>query len=159
MYCSIQNTKHRVSANSNPSIAEQAVGIIVGCMPILPAFFRHISDQKSQSPKPSGNGYMSSFISSRKARPSKGSANDPYLISKDYQELDDLESGANDGKATTTTTIKGGHSDSSIHGPIIEELQESPNASALVLKSVHVESHPRVIGEARTAPLPVHVRR
>lgn len=102
---------------------------------------------------------MSSFISSRKARPSKGSANDPYLISKDYQELDDLESGANDGKATTTTTIKGGHSDNSIHEPVIEELREIPNVSALVSKSVHVESHPRVIGEARTAPLPVHIRR
>ena len=104
---------------------------------------------------------MSSFISARKARPSKGSANDPYLISKDYQELDDLESGAHDGKGTTTTTIKGGvsGSGSSIQGQMVEELQESPNSNALVSKSVHVESHPRVTGEARTAPLPVHVRR
>ncbi len=102
---------------------------------------------------------MNSFISARKARASKGSANDPYLISKDYQELDDLESGANDSKGTTTTTIKGGRSDTSIPEPIIEELQESPNSSALVSKSVHVESYPRVMGEARTAPLPVHLRR
>ncbi len=102
---------------------------------------------------------MSSFISARKTRPSKGSANDPYLISKDYQELDDLESGAHDGKGTTTTTIKGGRSGSSTQEQMVEELQESPNSNALVSKSVHVESHPRVIGEARTAPLPVHVRR
>ena len=109
---------------------------------------------------------MSSFVSSRKGRPSKGSANDPYLISKDYQELDDLETGAGDGKGTTTTTIKGGRSGSLIgQEPIVEELQESPNISALVQKSVLVESHPRVvgeprvIGEARTTPLPVHIRR
>ena len=73
--------------------------------------------------------------------------------------MDDLESGANDGKATTTTTIKGGRSGSSLQDPIVEELQERPNVSALVSKSVHVESHPRVMGEARTAPLPVHIRR
>ena len=109
---------------------------------------------------------MSSFISSRKGRPSKGSANDPYLISKDYQELDDLESGAGDGKGTTTTTIKGGRSGSDVgQEQIVEEFQESPTVSALVQRSVVVESHPRVpagqrvIGEARTAPLPVHVRR
>ena len=109
---------------------------------------------------------MSSFISSRKGRPSKGSANDPYLISKDYQELDDLETGVGDSKGTTTTTIKGGRSGSDIgQDAIVEELQESPDIRALVQKSVVVESHPRMvgemrgIGEARTTPLPVHTRR
>ena len=128
-------------------------------MPILPAFFRHISGPRSSSSKPSGNGYISSFISNRKSRPSKGSANDPYLISKDYQELDDLESRGNDSKGITTTVIKGGRSDTSIQDTIVEELQESPRNNAVVSKSVHVESHLRVFGEARTAPVPAHIRR
>lgn len=68
-------------------------------MPVIPAFFRHIKSKRAttqasstakESWKPS---LGSNSLSYRAAgRPPRGSTKDPYLLSRDYKELDDLES-------------------------------------------------------------------
>lgn len=81
------------------SIAEHAIGLIVACMPVIPAFFRHIKSKRAttqasstakESWKPSLGSNSLSYRAS--GRPPRGSTKDPYLLSRDYKELDDLES-------------------------------------------------------------------
>lgn len=81
------------------SIAEHAIGLIVACMPVIPAFFRHLKSKRAttqasstakESWKPSLGSNSLSYRAS--GRPPRGSTKDPYLLSRDYKELDDLES-------------------------------------------------------------------
>ncbi len=119
-------------------------------MPVLPAFFRHVSHQLSHSnPSKSRESWRTAFGSStyRKAKANKG---DPYLLSTDYKELDNVESGhrlALAAKAGTTTTINARRSDNSIPAQTVEGLHGSPDTNALVSKSIQVESHPRPMTE------------
>lgn len=141
-------------------------------MPVIPAFFRHMKSKRAttqasstakESWKPS---LGSNSLSYRAAgRPPRGSTKDPYLLSRDYKELDDLES-ANalptpavdvdvvviKGGGTTTTVIDGGSnagagagggggSSSSSRG-VVEDGEKRRKAEVMVSKSVQVESHP-----------------
>ena len=80
-----------LTANSPNSVAEQFIGIVVSCMPILPAFLRHIS-RHSQSVKKNISssilGYQSGGSKASKAQPK-----DPYQldVTRGYEEIDDAE--------------------------------------------------------------------
>ena len=98
-YASLRNVfSHRLTANTPNSVAEQFIGIIVSCMPILPAFLRHIS--KHPRTRYAGSsfkkdisssvlGYRSGSLKASKAQPK-----DPYPldVTRGYEELDDAES-------------------------------------------------------------------
>lgn len=81
------------------STAEQFIGIVVSCMPILPAFYRHISSQLSQSgysgtSGPSNN--IMPMVLGHRNDSSKGSRTrprDPYPLDsiRGYEELNDTE--------------------------------------------------------------------
>lgn len=136
------------------AVAEQVAGIIVGCMPIMPAFFRHVLGQ-SQTP--------ASHDSSQKNRKlryamfsigggsgnsrRKGASKDPYNITtalntNTYQELDDIEAGkASQAKNGTSVTITGNPFDSSLDS--VREVGEVPDNTVLTSRSFQVESHPR----------------
>ena len=153
------------------SVAEQTTGVIVGCMPVLPALFRYLSQQLSQlrSSGASGGWRFGRGSSSLLIRGSKSSsssspprANDPYFLgTKESDAATDLESARGrplDFNGTTTTTIKGGASDSSLSEktaavPPDADDQQSlhhPNR-AIVSKSIQVESHPRTASLSTTA--------
>lgn len=143
-------------------------------MPVIPAFFRHLKTQRAsttqasstakESWKPSlGSNSLSYRAGAR--RPPRGSTKDPYLLSRDYKELDDLES-ANalppassvvdviavvKGGGTTTTIIDGGRGGGGGGGSSsgggaggIEDGGggERRKAEVMVSRSVQVESHP-----------------
>ncbi|KAL9125699.1 MAG: hypothetical protein Q9217_005144 [Psora testacea] len=80
------------------SIAEQMIGIIVACMPVLPALLPHLRGRSSQARNSGSNsqsirknltnkvtGYRST------ARLSRMQTDDPDLLHNDYEELRDLE--------------------------------------------------------------------
>lgn len=144
-------------------IAEHAIGLIVACMPVIPAFFRHIKAQRatqaSSTAKDSWKPSLGSNSLSHRAagRPPRGSTKDPYLLSRDYKELDDLES-ANalptsavdvdvvvlKGGGTTTTVIDGGRSGgggSAGSRGLVEDGEKRRRAEVMVSRSVQVESH------------------
>lgn len=140
-------------------------------MPVIPAFFRHMKSKRAttqasstakESWKPS---LGSNSLSYRAAgRPPRGSTKDPYLLSRDYKELDDLES-ANalptsavdvdvvviKGGGTTTTIIDGGSNAGGGGGGgaggvggrgVVEDGEKRRKAEVMVSRSVQVESHP-----------------
>ena len=96
------NLRHVVNpqliANAFNSVAEQFIGIVVSCMPILPAFLRHIS-------KHSQNRYAGSSVKknlgssilgyqSGRSKASKAQPKDPYpldVTTRSYEEIDDTE--------------------------------------------------------------------
>lgn len=87
-------------------------------------------------------------------------SNESYLLSTDYKEIDDLENGHNpngDIKGTMTM-IDGGCSRTSIPEQTVEGLHGSPATSALVSKSVRVESYPRATEGDHSPPPPVYFR-
>ena len=142
-------------------------------MPVIPAFFRHIKSQRAASStakeswKPSLGSNSLTYHAA--GRPPRGSAKDPYLLSRDYKELDDLES-ANctlqpalaididvvKGGGTTTTVIDGG--DTSGDGPD-RRREVAEGGKLLVSRSVQVESHPIGQGPAVNVMLPAHLKR
>lgn len=137
--------------------------MIVGCMPVLPAFFRHISTQRTEAQNPppyrGWRGFGNSTIAYRNAKKMKKS-NDSYLLSTDYKELDDIENGHSPGGDVkgTTTMIDGGCSRTSIPEQTVETLHGSPATSALVSKSVRVESYPRALDGDHALPQPAYLR-
>lgn len=157
-------------------------------MPVIPAFFRHMKSQRAttqasstakESWKPS---LGSNSLSYRAAgRPPRGSTKDPYLLSRDYKELDDLES-ANalatsaidvdivviKGGGTTTTVIDGGSSAGAGGGGVgsskgvVEDGEKRRKAEVMVSRSVQVESHPIGQGPGSVGigvMPPVHLKR
>lgn len=133
-------------------------------MPVLPTFFRNTFNCKtaSHSSKTRHDSYSraSGTFAYRMARPTKGAPTDPYLLSADYKELDDIEHGHNyNGSKGITTTINGGLSDVSIPEQTVEDLYGSPATSALVSKSVQIESHSRDEEVNHVFPQPVHFRK
>ena len=135
-------------------------------MPVFPAFFRHVFHGKSESASSTsrsdgwGSGSGSSGLAHRNARPVKGASKDPYLLSREYEELDDL---GNTHHASieikgTTTTIEGGCRGHPIPEQTVEALHNSPDTKALVFKSVHVESRPRVLEENPILPQSAYLR-
>ncbi|MCJ1460422.1 hypothetical protein MMC28_010804 [Mycoblastus sanguinarius] len=81
------------------NIAEQFIGIVVSCMPILPAFYRHVAAQHSQSGSSGSSGLRnnlsSSILGHRKSgsKDSKAQPKDPYPLysTRGYEELDETE--------------------------------------------------------------------
>ena len=96
----------------------------------------------------------------RNARHARVSSKDPYLVSMDYKELNDMENGHGPPMEIkgTTTTIDGGRDNTSTPVQTVEGLHGSPETSALVSKSVQVVSHPRDMEENRLLPPPAHLR-
>ncbi|KAL9599318.1 MAG: hypothetical protein Q9219_003945 [cf. Caloplaca sp. 3 TL-2023] len=91
------------------NLAEQFIGVIVSCMPILPAFYRHVR-QSGSSASRSGKGGLSASIlgfqrskkspvvGSKRSKESKTkdpfpvySTTDDKMTTRGYQELDELE--------------------------------------------------------------------
>lgn len=169
-------------ADINLSVAEHAVGIIVGCMPVFPALYRHISTKRearraavSKSGPHSDRSWRTAFGTSsyvhRRAdhSNSKGSkkGGDPYLLSMDEIEPElengprnqserDLESGMVGG-GMTITTVRGGSDGSSLNEGqkrnTVEGFNGRSDTNALVSVAVQVESHPRdVKGTMRSSP-------
>ncbi|KAL8804121.1 MAG: hypothetical protein Q9182_002754 [Xanthomendoza sp. 2 TL-2023] len=120
---SVARLGYQISESSNPNqsiaimvvsllnLAEQFIGVIVSCMPILPAFYRHLKTQKissyhtSESPK-GGGGLSASILgfqkrsvaSSKRSKNSKlkdpfpvYSTTDDKMTTRGYEELDELE--------------------------------------------------------------------
>ncbi|KAL9116630.1 MAG: hypothetical protein Q9187_006846, partial [Circinaria calcarea] len=132
------------------SVAEQAAGIIVGCMPVFPAFFRHVADRKlkAQSSKSRTTDFeRSTFVFGNK-NPIRDSLKTSPVLNGEYKELDDLENGRKPiaGDRRTITTVEGCCGEP----PTLEEvaigLNQDPKMNCLVSKSVQVESHPRTEG-------------
>ena len=91
------------------NLAEQFIGVVVSCMPIFPAFYRHLRGTVTSHPsKPSYKHENSASIlgvssngkssSDRSKRMKRSGAKDPFPISavgdlttRGYQELDELE--------------------------------------------------------------------
>jgi hypothetical protein len=102
-YVHLHNLAYRKSQRlTNPiphSTAEQFIGIVVSCMPILPAFYRHISSQLSQSGYPGTSGPSKNITSSMlghrndSSKISRTRPRDPYPLDsvRAYEELNDTE--------------------------------------------------------------------
>lgn len=102
------NQSRAIMILSMLNLAEQFIGVIVSCMPVLPAFYRHLRNSKSQGASDEHGGLSASIMGfqskSKKfsdgSRPSKRSATkDPFplsttgdLTTRGYEELDELES-------------------------------------------------------------------
>lgn len=69
------------------------MGIIVSCMPILPAFYRHIRGRALESNRFKTSKGVSASILERNSSKSKRKARDPYQIysTKGYEEIDAVE--------------------------------------------------------------------
>lgn len=102
-----------------------------------------------------GNG---TFANRRKRSPG-GSSKDPYLLSSEYKELDEIENGnkTSDRSEGTSTTIHSGVNNPSIV-QTVEGLHGSPDTNAMVSRSIHVESHSRALEDDRILPQPVHIK-
>ncbi|KAK0513519.1 hypothetical protein JMJ35_004505 [Cladonia borealis] len=78
-------------------VAEQFIGIVVSCMPILPAFLRHISkhSQKRYAGSSVKKNFGSSILGyqSGRSKASKAQPKDPYPldVTRGYEEIDDAE--------------------------------------------------------------------
>ena len=89
------------------SIAEQMIGLIVGCMPILPAFFRQIKHD-SQNLR---EGFGSSVLSYKKTANSRREDSiGPHLLDRDTLELAGLEHRGSfePSGSMTTVSVTGG---------------------------------------------------
>ena len=94
-----QLLSQRLTVDTPDSIAEQFIGIIVSCMPLLPTFVRHIS--KHTQTTYAGSNVKKNVISTAlgyrggSSKASKAQAKDPYPINvtTGYEELDDPETG------------------------------------------------------------------
>lgn len=81
------------------SIIEQMIGIIVGYIPILPAFYRHIAERcRTPSSRPlSSKMFINSFMTRKRAQKSSPQSvmytNKPFNA-KEYEEIDDTEAQA-----------------------------------------------------------------
>lgn len=75
------------------NIVEQTIGIIVGCMPVLPALYRHLSEHYlSSSSKPSrARLVVNSFFANRAKNSGSRARSDKPSVLTDYEELDDIE--------------------------------------------------------------------
>ena len=145
-------------------------GVIVSCMPVLPSFFRHVFHKSSDSTASSSSRSHSSGWQAasstvadryRKSKPTRRVLKDPYLLTTtDCEALDDLENGHRrqqdghhgvvklEGTGTTTTIERGSCGERSLPEHLVETLGQRPDMSALVSRSVRVESHPRAgVGE------------
>lgn len=87
----------RLTANAPNSVAEQFIGIVVSCMPILPAFLRHTSKHSQKryavsSVKKNINSSILRYQSGR-SKASKAQPKDPYPldVTRGYYEIDDVE--------------------------------------------------------------------
>ena len=106
-------------------MAEQVAGIIVGCMPVMPAFFQRIffraecqnpnthvsSGQKDTKLRYATYG-INSGLGSREGRIRKAALQGPYCVTPTlttdiYEELDDLE-GGKDYRAKTKANLAAG---------------------------------------------------
>ncbi|KAI9747944.1 MAG: hypothetical protein M1815_003738 [Lichina confinis] len=141
---------------------EHAIGLIVACMPVLPAFFRHVIRQKaltgaSASGPDSRKTYGSGGLGYRRSgRPVKSGDNDTYLLSVDYQELEDIESKTTHGSGVKVSTNQG--NDMASQPRTVDGVQINPHTDVIVSRSIQVESHcPDMITNA-SRPLPAHVR-
>ena len=98
-YPSLCHVVHpQLIANAFNSVAEQFIGIVVSCMPILPAFLRHIS--KDSQKKLAGSSVKKNFGSSilgyqsGRSKASKAQPKDQYpldVTTRGYEEIDDAE--------------------------------------------------------------------
>ncbi|KAL8800035.1 MAG: hypothetical protein Q9200_007372 [Gallowayella weberi] len=116
---SVARLGYQISESSNPNqslaimvvsllnLAEQFIGVIVSCMPILPAFYRHLKSQNSSHTNESPKGGLSASIlgfqkqsvaSSKRSKNSKlkdpfpvYSTTDDKMTTRGYEELDELE--------------------------------------------------------------------
>lgn len=75
------------------SAAEQFIGIIVSCLPILPTFYRHLRSKAAESNSSKTSNPvkgLSASIVGRRSGGSKGKAKDPYQIysTKGYEEIE-----------------------------------------------------------------------
>ena len=147
-------------------MAEQTTGIIVGCMPVLPAFFRHVSRKGSKSlsfksrSETGGAGPTSSSLVYHNARSTKVKSNDPFLLSREYEELDDLENGRRVliDMRRTKTTVMGAGLERSLPEPSLASLQDSQSPNQLDSKTVQVTAQPCALEENPSLPLSAHVR-
>lgn len=122
-------------------------------MPILPAFFRHhfhptTGSQSSKALSASWKkGLPSSNSASRNAR--LKASRDPYLLNRNYSELNELESGTNNTIVEIRGTIKmdDGHDPAPLPDHAVDGFYGDPNNRVIVSRSVQVESHPRGIKE------------
>lgn len=96
------------------TIAEQTIGLVVGCMPILPTFLRHIFDKGSKIPisypRSGGSGPTKSLTGSVPSQPKPSSRfrqlpEDPYFLRDEYEELGGLESQQKPGRSSKTDVI------------------------------------------------------
>ena len=85
----------RLTTNVPNSVAEQFIGIVVSCMPLLPAFLRHISKHSQRryagsSIKKNKNSSILRYRSGS-SKASKAQPKDPYPldVTRGYEELDD----------------------------------------------------------------------
>ena len=132
-------------------------------MPVLPALFRHIRhirQQRSESreSKSHSEGWRGELGGST-LKPSKGGSNDSYPLSREYREVNDLESGhktAIEIRGTTPTTDGESYDKPSNSMQTVGGLQGSPDTAVLVSRSIQVESHPREPEGNRILPQPVH---
>lgn len=134
-------------------------------MPILPAFFRHVSHQLSNSDpsKAQRESWRTAFGSisyvRKNARPKR--KGDPYLLST----TDELEKGfpgqeSFEVKGTTTIVEARRSSDTSTPAQTVEGLHGSPETNALVSRSIQIESHPRTMLEKNPViAQPAHFRK
>ncbi|MCJ1263282.1 hypothetical protein MMC22_003152 [Lobaria immixta] len=133
------------------AFAEQTAGIIVGCMPILPAFFRHIFHPTSGSRSSKvlsaswRKGHSSSGSAGRTAR--LKASRDPYFLNRDYSELNELETGTKDNFVEIKITTKMDDRRDPAPPPerTVVGLEGDPNTRVIVSRSVQVESRPRGI--------------
>ncbi|MCJ1469750.1 hypothetical protein MMC07_008392 [Pseudocyphellaria aurata] len=135
------------------AFAEQTAGIIVGCMPILPAFFRHTfhftsGSRSSKGPSSSWRKGLSNSTSAHRNARLKA-PRDPYFLNRDYSELNELETGTHNTFIETKEIAK---TDDRRHpAPLpehtVEGFQGDPNTRVVVSRSVQVESRPRGIAD------------
>ncbi|MCJ1251768.1 hypothetical protein MMC30_009006 [Trapelia coarctata] len=92
--------------------AEQTAGIIVSCMPMLPAFFSHFFSARGTDTKTASARYITGWRSngSQVQRPTRGSTGDPYLLSSvenGYNQLDKIKVTTRISQADTKVTKPG----------------------------------------------------
>ena len=134
------------------AVAEQVAGIIVGCMPVMPSFFRHFFGQSRRHTPYNSNQknwklrYANFSIGGGGNNRHGAAKKDPYLVATTlnntiYEELDDIEAVKAPGPKNEARVISGADR----FDPTLENergLQTIPINSALVSKSFQVESHP-----------------
>ena len=135
------------------AVAEQVAGIIVGCMPVMPAFYRHFfgpSQQPSYESREKGRRlrYANFSIGGGGSGNSKrkGQSKDPYRITTvngtTFEELDEIEAGKSYGtKDGSVVTVDNNPFASSLD--TVRENQELPADTAGGSKPSHAHSGSR----------------